>query len=282
MREKMYAELMGNHKSHGIKSRWDNNLLGKSFLCAIFCCMRAVLYPGEKIAVASGTRGQAVNVLEKIQLELIPNSPELAAEIDYKETKFTGPEARIAFRNGSIIKVVTASDNARGNRAHVLIIDEFRMVKKDIIDTILRKFLANPRQPKFMELPEYKGRKDLKEPLMTLYLSSAFYKDHWSFTRARDSCRFMLDERRKNFVCGFPYQLALYEDLLMEENVIEQMTESDFNEIKWCINISVHLKLIEPMLKGCAAFCGANGETLTCDKQKTIPCYTNYTSTVMI
>ena len=64
----------------------------------------------------------------------------------------------------------------------------------------------------------------------------------------------MLDESRSNFVCGFPYQLALYEDLLMEENVIEQMTESDFNEIKWCINISVHLKLIEPMPKGCATF----------------------------
>ena len=211
--------------------------LGKSFLCAVFCCMRAILYPGEKVAIASGTRGQAVNVLEKIQMELIPRSPELAAEIDDKKTKYNGPEARIVFKNGSSIKVVTANDNARGNRAHVLIIDEFRMVKKDIIDTILRKFLANPRHPEFMNDPQYKGKKDLREPLMTMYLSSAYYKDHWSFTRARDSCRFMLDERRSNFVCGFPYQLALYEDLLMEENVVEQMTESDFNEIKWCMEM---------------------------------------------
>lgn len=229
-------------------------MLGKSFLCAVFCCIRAVLWPGTKIAIASGTRGQAINVLEKIQMEIRANSPELAAEIDDKETRYNGPEAKITFKNGSVIKVVTASDNARGNRAHVLIIDEFRMVKKDIIDTILRKFLANPRHPGFMDLPEYKGRKDLKESLMTMYFSSAFYKDHWSFTRCRDSCRFMLDEKRNNFVCGFPYQLALAEDLIMEETVLEQMTESDFNEIKWCINISVYLKLIEPMPKGCAAF----------------------------
>lgn len=33
--------------------------IGKSFLCAVFCCARAVLYPGSKIILASGTRGQA-------------------------------------------------------------------------------------------------------------------------------------------------------------------------------------------------------------------------------
>lgn len=32
---------------------------GKSFLCAIYCCVRAILYPHTKICVASGTRGQA-------------------------------------------------------------------------------------------------------------------------------------------------------------------------------------------------------------------------------
>lgn len=32
---------------------------GKTFLCAIFCCVRAILYPGTKICIASGTRGQA-------------------------------------------------------------------------------------------------------------------------------------------------------------------------------------------------------------------------------
>lgn len=33
--------------------------LGKSFLIAIYCCVRCVLYPGTKICIASGTRGQA-------------------------------------------------------------------------------------------------------------------------------------------------------------------------------------------------------------------------------
>ena len=41
--------------------------LGKSFLIAIYCCVRCVLYPGTKICIASGTRGQSINVLEKIR-----------------------------------------------------------------------------------------------------------------------------------------------------------------------------------------------------------------------
>lgn len=211
--------------------------LGKSFLSAVFCCCRCILYPGTKICIASGTRGQAINVLEKIMAELKPNSPELANEIDESETSINNTNAKITFKNGSYIKVVTASDSARSNRANLLLIDEFRMVKKTVIDTILRKFLAGPRHPKYLDLPEYKNRKDLREHNKTMYLSSAYYKDHWSFTRCRDSCRFMLDENKHNFVCGFPYQLAIQEDLLMEDEVMEQMMETDFNEISWSMEM---------------------------------------------
>lgn len=211
--------------------------LGKSFLSAVFCVCRCILYPGTKICIASGTRGQAVNVLEKIMTELKPNSPELANEIDEGETTLTPMNAKITFKNGSYIKVVTASDSARSNRANILLIDEFRMVKKNVIDTILRKFLAGARHPRYLDLPEYKDRRDLREHNKTMYLSSAYYRDHWSFTRCRDSCRFMLDETKHNFVCGFPYQLAIKEDLQMEEEILEQMMETDFNEISWSMEM---------------------------------------------
>lgn len=74
--------------------------IGKTFLSAIFCTVRAILYPGSKICIASGTRGQAEQVLLKIMLELKPNSPELAAEIDDKATKMNGTSAQIVFKNG--------------------------------------------------------------------------------------------------------------------------------------------------------------------------------------
>ena len=33
--------------------------IGKTFLSAVFCVIRCILYPGTKICIASGTRGQA-------------------------------------------------------------------------------------------------------------------------------------------------------------------------------------------------------------------------------
>lgn len=208
--------------------------IGKTFLSAIFCVIRCILYPGTKICIASGTRGQAINVLEKILLELKPNSPELAAEIDEKETKINSTNAKIVFKNSSYIKVVTASDSSRGNRANLLLLDEFRMISKDTIDTILRKFLTLKRMPKYEELSkEERKAEHKKETNKTMYLSSAYFVDHWSYTKCVDTFKFMLQDNHKQFVCGLPYQLSISEGLLDEESVYEEMSESDFNEIRF-------------------------------------------------
>lgn len=204
--------------------------IGKTFLSAVFCCTRCILYPGTKICIASGSRGQANLVIEKIQNELKSHSPELCAEIDEKKSKLSQSEGVVSFKNGSFIKVVTASDNARGNRANILLIDEYRMVSKDVITTVLSKFLTNPRFPGYLSKPEYKH---LAEPNKSLYLSSAYFKDHWSYAKAQDVCRMMLDDTRHAFVCGFPYQLALEDGIITQEKIEDDMAESDFSEVKW-------------------------------------------------
>lgn len=213
--------------------------IGKTFLSAVFCVIRCILYPGTKICIASGTRGQAINVLEKIMLELKPNSRELAAEIDEKQSKINGTNAQIVFRNGSYIKVVTASDSARGNRANILLIDEFRMVNKDTIDTVLKKFLTQKRRPKYSALSRTEAKEErAKEKNMTMYLTSAYFKDHWSYIKCTDTCKMMLNDTKRQFVCGLPYQLSIQEGLLDESTVEEEMLESDFNEIKFSMEYS--------------------------------------------
>ena len=208
--------------------------IGKSFLSAVFCVVRAILWPGTKICIASGTRGQGIIVLEKILLELKPNAPLLAAEIDEKQTKMNGTNAQIVFKNGSFIKVVTSGDSARGNRANVLLLDEFRMISKDVIDTILRKFLAQKRKPLYNELTkEEKLIAHKKEINQTAYLSSAYFMDHWSYRKCTDTAKFMLEGSKRQFICGLPYQLSIKEGLLEEDAVLDEMAETDFNEIKF-------------------------------------------------
>ncbi|MGL4454086.1 MAG: terminase large subunit domain-containing protein [Sarcina sp.] len=93
---------------------------GKTTLTAIFCCVRAILYPGTKIIVASGNRSQSIEVLEKIA-DFRKSSPNLAREIS--ELKTTSNDARCEFHSGSWIKVVASNDGARSKRANLIVVD---------------------------------------------------------------------------------------------------------------------------------------------------------------
>lgn len=88
------------------------------------------------------------------------------------DIKISPNSAIMQLKNGSYIKVVTASDSARGNRANVLVLDEFRLIDKDAIDTVLTKFLTASRQPGYLRREKYAHLKD-KERNRQVYLSSA-------------------------------------------------------------------------------------------------------------
>lgn len=208
--------------------------MGKTFLIAIYACIRCILYPGSKVVLTSGTRGQALGIFEKIQTELIPRSANLLNEIDMSQTKFSGQDAKIMFKNSSYIKVVTASDTARGNRANLLVVDEFRMVKKDTINMVLKKFLTERREPLYAELSEEEvAAERAKEPNMQCYLSSAYFKDHWSYAQTLNTFRMMLDDTKSGFVCALPYELAVEQGRMFREDIESDMLEPDFNELKF-------------------------------------------------
>lgn len=142
--------------------------------------------------------------------------------------------AVIEFANGSWIKVVTASDSGRGNRANILLVDEFRMVDIDTINTVLRNFLTTPRQPGYLTNPEYAH---LQERNKELYMSSAWYASHWSFKKAKAYVVNMLKGEKKYFVCGLPYQLSIKEGLLLREQVEDAMSEADFDDMKYAMEM---------------------------------------------
>ena len=64
-----------------------------------------------------------------------------------------------------------------------------------------------------------------------------YFKDHWSYQKCIDTFRAMLDDKRRQFVCGFPYQLSISEGLLDAETVADEMSESDFSEVKWSMEM---------------------------------------------
>lgn len=232
----------------------DNNNL-KTWLTALFCVVRCILFPKTKICIASSTRTQANEVLSKITDDFMKNydwgSENLRREVSYFTVGTN--KAVIEFHNGSWIKVVTAADTGRGNRANILITDEFRMVDKDTIDTVLKRFLSSPRQPNYLNLPEYKNNPDLLESNIEIYMSSCWFKSHWSFEKSKAYTVNLLGGRKGYFVCGLPYQIAIKEGLLKRVDVEDEMSEIDFDAVKF------------DMEMGCIPFGDTDGAFFTFD-----------------
>lgn len=199
---------------------------GKTWLTALFCCVRCILYPSTKIVISSGTLKQANEVLLKIQDDFMKQSSILSSEIE--KCNIGQNDAAIYFKNGSWIKTRTSTDNARSARANCLIADEFRMIDEIVLNTVLRKFLTSPRYPKYLNKPEYAH---LKERNKEIYMSSAYFKSSWAFKKAQGYTLNFFNDKKKYFIAGLPYQVSIYEGLLSKEQVEDEMSEPDFNEL---------------------------------------------------
>lgn len=205
---------------------------GKTWLTALYCVVRCILFPGTKICVASGYKAQSLEVIQKINDDFMKNygwgSANLRAEIDDISTSINN--AHVDFRNGSWIKIVSSNDSARHNRANTIVVDEFRMVDLNIINTVLRKFLTAPRSPGYLNNPKYAH---LIERNTEMYMSSAWYKSHWSYSKLQAYYANMLDDTKRYFCVGLPYQCAIREGLLSREQVEDEMSEADFDPVSF-------------------------------------------------
>ena len=203
--------------------------LGKSWLIALYCCCRAILYPGQKIIVSCETKEQSRNLIrEKIVNELMNMSPNLKKEINPREIKIGTNESYVKFKNGSTITAINASENTRGKRAHILVVDEYVQIKNgfDTLTKILQPFLQVVRQPKYLQNPKYAH---LQEENKQIYASSAWYADHWSYDLYKDYVEKMLIGE-SSFVCNLPYDVALKYGLMTQTRLDEIMSDPNLSE----------------------------------------------------
>lgn len=128
-------------------------------------------------------------------------------------------------------------------RGNILICDEYRMIKKSIIDSVLRKFLSANRRPTFLQNPKYEGYPiDRYEPNRQIYMSSAWYKNNWSWEKFEGVTYDMLSNdkegnRKKYCAISLPYTVPLYHGILPLSQVEAEMEESDFSQVKWTMEM---------------------------------------------
>lgn len=222
---KMYAELhtMIKVQSYKIKSLQVNKL--KTYLVALFCVVRCLLYPSTTIVVSSYTFKQGKETILKIVDDFMRKSPLLRNEIE--KYSVGQNDCSVYFKSGGWIQVRVAAESSRGAHCQILIIDESRMVTQHIRDTVLMPMLASPRSPKYLNKPKYKHLKEMNKILM---MSSAWYKQSEMFEQVKSYLANMLNEKNY-FLCDLPYQLSISEDLLMKESIENEMSEQTFSDI---------------------------------------------------
>ena len=150
--------------------------IAKSFVTSVYACAVCILYPNSKVLVTALTKKQAgLLITEKVEKELMVMSPNLRREIKKISTSQNAIE--VVFHNGSSFIAGVAGEQSRGIRSTILITDEFRLVDKEILDSVLSPTEIIRPTPYTM-LKEYEY---LKEEPREIYLSSAYYKSHWMF-----------------------------------------------------------------------------------------------------
>jgi len=194
----------------------------KSFMIAIWALTLAVLYPGNKVIIASRTLKQAgIIISEKIKA-LQKDYPNVAREIEKLTDNSNIYE--VTLHNGSTIKAVVSSENSRGSRCNYLILDESRLVPKEILDSVLRPFLFS-RTPPYLLMPKYAGREELREEGIISYITSAGWKFETWYIQVKQTIKRMLSgDTTANFL-ALDYLITLYHNIKTEEMIKNESSD---------------------------------------------------------
>lgn len=201
---------------------------GKSWLIAIYCIARCILYPGTQIVLAAGTKGQAgLIITEKIKT-LYKQYPAIRFEIgDERNIATNANKPEVEFANSSKITAVPSADQARGYRANILILDEFRLIKPNTYREILHPFLNVQRKPGYSKRPEYSNLP--VEENKEIFISSAWYKTNWSWPIFKGHLRNMISGNGRYFAVSLPYQLSVFHKLLSDTFVKDTQADDSYD-----------------------------------------------------
>lgn len=196
----------------------------KTWLIAVWSLTLATLYPGIKVIVCAKTIKQGSIILGEKLTSLRDTYPNVAREIKTITTNANVNEA--IFHNGSTIKVVPSSENSRGNRANYIIVEESRLVPKDILEAIIKPFLFS-RTPPYRLKPEYAEDDRYKEEGIISYITSAWYKSEYWFAYVKSTIKRMLKgDITANFL-ALDYLISIKHNIKTEQMIKNEMEDND-------------------------------------------------------
>jgi hypothetical protein len=209
--------------------------LTKSYICAIFMICMAILYPGIAIGIVSGNGNQARMVVkQKIEGELIKNE-NVRREIQFP-IKTGNDECLVTFKNGSSIRAINLGQNQKGDgirgwRFQLILVDEARLVKSDVLKTVIIPMTTTPRQNAIMNNKKF-PHSEYEEAKM-IYISSAYLKTCDLYQNFLHFYNMMTSGDKNYFVACLDYKVGIDAgmwtlDKIMRERDDPEMTNDKF------------------------------------------------------
>lgn len=203
--------------------------LGKSWIVAVFYICISILYPNVKCGIASGSNQQARNVIiQKIKGELIKNGT-IAKEI-VMPIHTSPDDCYVEFNGGGEIRAITVAqdrggESARSWRFNYLLIDEARLVKDDIIETILIPMTKTKRQNALKWHKNEKGK--------VIFISSAYLKTSGLYKRFKYHFEQMCSGNKRYVAICFPYQVGVQAGLFDMEDIEQELSKPSMTKDKF-------------------------------------------------
>lgn len=203
--------------------------IGKSWIVALFYICISILYPNVKCGIASGNSQQARNVIiQKIKGELSKNET-IAREINFP-IRTGADDCYCEFKNGSEIRAITLAqdrggDSARSWRFNYLLVDEARLVKDDIIETILIPMTKTKRQNALKWKQNEKGK--------VIFISSAYLKTSGLYKRFKYHFEQMVSGNQNYVAMCFPYQVGIQAGLFDADDIEQERAKPTMTSDKF-------------------------------------------------
>lgn len=191
----------------------------KSFIVACFVVARSILYSNNISLISATTLKQAGLIVSNKIAWLRENSPLCAMEI--KTLTANNNLYEVNFHNGSKIVVVAANEGSRGWRSNDLIVDEYAIANKEIVDQVLKPTLF-PRQVPYLQNPLYEH---LIEPVRLYMISSARYANEWWHKTALMAINDMISDNGAGFFAT-DYLVSIKHNLKTKEQISQEKKDN--------------------------------------------------------
>lgn len=125
---------------------------GKTFLLAVFSCLKAMLYPGHRVGLLAPTFRQSKYIFDECD-KLYHRSPVLQAACERKPTSASDNcylrFKAVGTKNPSVIQAIPLGDGTkiRGSRFFTILCDEFPHIPDEIFNMVIRPMAATLADP---------------------------------------------------------------------------------------------------------------------------------------